>query len=141
VRYPDPEYITSPHGTRATERLYDATRSLLASTAEPNSKWAQDVRSLLDHTDAFAYGLRSDRTTTRFVQALDLLLADTRTLAQDTVTAGTVAQRRRREELVDDVFGWFVPLVLRSLRAIPMPRVEFQNDVLDLAATGSFSCS
>jgi hypothetical protein len=69
----------------------------------------------------------------RIVQALNSLLADPKTLAQDTVTAGTVAQRRRREELANDVFGWFVPRVLRSLRAIPMQQVEFQNDALDLA--------
>jgi hypothetical protein len=47
--------------------------------------------------------------------------------------SGSASKKIWREELWKDAIGWLVPKVLRTLHAIPMPRVEFKNNMLDVA--------
>ncbi|KAJ7131712.1 hypothetical protein C8R43DRAFT_1239737 [Mycena crocata] len=127
----EPQFAASRLGARTAGELYDAGRLLLAS--EANAQWAHDVRLLVSEAESFAHALESDATTQNFVRSLQGVASALRELMQDAVTSGASAQRKWREELLRDVLGWFVPRVLKSLRALPMPRVEFQNSTVDVA--------
>ncbi|KAJ7076086.1 hypothetical protein B0H15DRAFT_955917 [Mycena belliarum] len=127
----EPQFAASRLGARTAEELYDTGRLLLAS--EANAQWAQDVRALAGEAQLFVQALESDTATQRLVTSIHRVLGALRALAQDAVFSGARAQRNWRQELIKDVLGWFLPRVLRSVRALPMPRVEFQNSTLDVA--------
>jgi hypothetical protein len=124
-----PGYAASRAGTRTVEHLYDSGRALIASS---NAQWAQDVRNLIDRTEEFVTALKTNRATNRFVQALDTLSVDAAQFGQEAIKSG-VSRKFLQEELWKDLVGWLIPKLLSSLRSIPMPRVEFKNDTLDVA--------
>ncbi|KAF7323764.1 hypothetical protein MKEN_00597400 [Mycena kentingensis (nom. inval.)] len=119
----EPHFATSRLGTRTAEQLYDSGRALLA--AESNAKWARDIRALVAETQTFFNALESDKATQRFIGALHRV--------STTLTGLVSSARTRRNALLRDAFGWLIPRLLRSLRALPMPRIEFQNPTIDLA--------
>ncbi|KAJ6486848.1 hypothetical protein C8R45DRAFT_996226 [Mycena sanguinolenta] len=125
----EPQFAASRLGTRTLEELYDAGRLLLAS--ESNAQWAQDMRILVAEAQSFAQALESDVATQRLITAVQSVLSALRGLAQDTLSTGT--QSKWREELLKDALGWFIPRALKSLHQLPMPRVEFQNSMFDVA--------
>jgi hypothetical protein len=127
----EPQFVASRLGTRTLEELYDAGRLLLAS--EANAQWAQDVRLLVAEAQSFMEALKSDTATQRLAKSVQDVSSALRALVQDTVTSGASAQRRWRNELFKDALGWLVPRALKSVRTLPMPRVEFQNSMLDIA--------
>ncbi|KAJ6590538.1 hypothetical protein DFH09DRAFT_207053 [Mycena vulgaris] len=124
----EPQFAASRLGARTAEELYDTGRLLLAS--EANAQWAQDVRSLVAESQFFVQALESDAATQRLVKSLHGILTAIRGLAQDAVFSG---RRKWSEELLKDALGWLLPRVLKSVRTLPMPRVEFQNSTLDIA--------
>ncbi|KAJ7660057.1 hypothetical protein B0H17DRAFT_1145095 [Mycena rosella] len=127
----EPQFAASRLGARSAEQLYDTGRLLLAS--EANAQWAHDMRNLVAEAQSFVQALESDAATQRLIKSVHSVLSALRGLAQDAVFSGAGAQRKWREELLKDALGWFVPRVLKSVRALPMPRVEFQNSAFDVA--------
>ncbi|KAJ6499679.1 hypothetical protein C8R47DRAFT_295418 [Mycena vitilis] len=127
----EPQFAASRLGTRTLEQLYDAWRLLLAS--EANAQWARDIRLLVHEAQVFVHALESDMATQRLLKSIQSVLSALRGLAQDAVSFGARSQRKWRDELLKDALGWLVPRVLKSLRTLPMPRVEFQNSMLDIA--------
>ncbi|KAJ7128106.1 hypothetical protein C8R46DRAFT_972805 [Mycena filopes] len=127
----EPQFAASRLGTRTAEELYDAGRLLLA--AESNAQWARDIRSLMAEAHSFAQALESDASTQRLIKSLQSVLSALRGLAKDLLSSGSNAQHKWRNELLKDLLGWLVPRILKSLRSLPMPRVEFQNGMFDIA--------
>ncbi|KAJ7484699.1 hypothetical protein FB451DRAFT_1084211, partial [Mycena latifolia] len=127
----EPQFAASRLGARNAEELYDTGRLLLAS--EANAQWAQDVRKLVAEAQFFVQALESDTATQRLIKSIHSVLYTLRGLAKDALVSGASAQRKWREELLKDVLGWFLPRIFKSMRALPMPRVEFQNNKLDVA--------
>lgn len=85
----------------------------------------------MDQTGDFVDSLVGDPVTQRFVHALDTLSSDVLRFGQDALLSGF----SWKDELIKDAFGWFIPRILKTLRTIPipMPRVEFQNGIVDVA--------
>ncbi|KAF7350504.1 hypothetical protein MVEN_01356000 [Mycena venus] len=127
----EPRFAASRLGTRTLEELYDAGRLLLAS--EANAQWARDLRLLVAEAQSFVHALESDVATQRLIKSIQSVLSALRGLAQDALSSGASAKRKWRDELLKDALGWLVPRVLKSLRQLPMPRVEFQNSMFDVA--------
>ncbi|KAJ7770572.1 hypothetical protein B0H16DRAFT_1515956 [Mycena metata] len=127
----EPQFAASRLGTRNAEELYDAGRLLLES--EANAQWAREVRALLAEAQSFAQSLEADATTQRLIKSLQSVLSALRALAKDLLSSGSSAQHKWRNELLKDVLGWLIPRILKSLRSLPMPRVEFQNGMFDIA--------
>ncbi|KAJ7136079.1 hypothetical protein C8R44DRAFT_392980 [Mycena epipterygia] len=123
----EPEFATSRLGTRTADELYNAGRLLLAS--EANAQWTQDMRLLVAEAQSFVQALESDSATQKLVASFHSVLSALRGL----VSSGASAQHKWREELLKDALGWLIPRALKSVRALPMPRVEFQNSTLDVA--------
>lgn len=125
-------YATSRAGTRALENLYDGGHILfLSSSAFPTAaSWTHHLQALFADYDAYIGALGQDRSTMRLVRALGTLQATTADFAALSVVAGG---RRWRDEVVRDVLGWVVPRVVGVVgrMGVPMPRVEFQNEMID----------
>jgi Family of unknown function (DUF5923) len=123
----DSDYVTSSVGKSVLEGLYDRGKKL---TAE-DTKFGKEIREIFDTLDSFLDALKSDRSGQRWVGSVDELSRDFTSLYQN-YPAQVI------EELKRDVFGWFLPRLLRLLRAIPMPRIEFVNNTLEVAVDALF---
>jgi hypothetical protein len=121
------EYITSREGTSLLQDLYDRARMLLTDSEIEGP--SQDMRQMSSFTSSFVSALSHDRALTRLTNALDALSVDTETFRQDALTA----PGKWREELWRDLVAWVVPKILKALRNVPMPRVEYMDRNVDLA--------
>ena len=118
----DPEYSASRAGRQKVDELYDRGRILFSD----DTKFGQDIRSLFRLAEAFIHGISQDHTTNRVIRAIDKLSADSVILFQE--KPGQVARELRR-----DLFFWLLPRFLRIIRNLPMPRIEFIDDVIEFA--------
>ncbi|KIJ69680.1 hypothetical protein HYDPIDRAFT_104272, partial [Hydnomerulius pinastri MD-312] len=127
----DPQYVTSRESTGIAGNLYDRVRAFVVS--ETYSKLGGDLKQLLNQISEFIQALQNDRATSKLLQAAETLSSDIRGFGQDAALSTATAQRKWREEIVKDLLSWVLPRLLRSLRVLPMPRVEYSDSSLDLA--------
>ena len=118
----DPEYSASRAGRQKVDELYDRGRILFSE----ETKFGQDLRSLFRLAEDFLHGISQDRTTNRVIRAMDKLSADSVTLFQE-------KPNQVGRELKRDLLFWLLPRFLRIIRSLPMPRVEFIDDVVEVA--------
>ncbi|KAL1761010.1 hypothetical protein FB107DRAFT_269712 [Schizophyllum commune] len=124
----DPAYANSSAGMQAFGSLYDTGRRLLRSNSE--DRLAVDFRSVVDELRIYFRLVQDDLSNKRLVNAIRALDADVRQLGANTMGA----RSRWRREVMQDVLGYLVPRILRSLRSLPiMPRVEYQDRTVDIA--------
>ena len=114
-------YASSRQGRCEAERLYDRGRSTLSS----GSKISSSMNMLLDELDSFISSLGSDRTTTRLVSAFSTLLTDLHVTSKDTASFTLKKAKRWRTDLFKLFGTCLLPNLLKILRVIPMPRVEY----------------
>jgi hypothetical protein len=121
------EYVISLEGTSSLQELCDRARTLLTNpdVAGPS----QDIRQILSFTSSFTSALSHDRALMRLTSTLDAFSIDMETLQQDAL----IAPGKWREELWRDFIAWVVPKILKALRNVPMPRVEYMDRNVDLA--------
>ena len=118
----DPKYSASRAGRQKVNELYDRGRTLFSE----DTKFGQDLRSLFRLTEGFLRGIFDDRATNRVVRAIDKLSTDSAVLFQE-------QPYQAGRELRRDLFFWLLPRFLRIIRSLPMPRVEFINDAVEIA--------
>jgi len=118
----DPEYAISPEGRHDAEALYDRGRVL----TKEDTKFGKDIRVFFDEVDSFTEDFKRDRTSQKLFNSMDSLSQNLTTLYKD--QPGQLYKEFRR-----DAMDWFLPRLLRTLRSIPMPRIEFINDTLEVA--------
>ncbi|KAL1713260.1 hypothetical protein EV715DRAFT_296236 [Schizophyllum commune] len=124
----DPAYANSSAGMQAFGSLYDTSRRLLKSDSE--DKLAVDFRAMVDELRIYLRLVQDDLSNKRLANSIRALDADVRQLGADTMGA----RSRWRREVVQDILGYLLPRILRSLRSLPiMPRVEYQDSMLDIA--------
>ncbi|KAL1737527.1 hypothetical protein EV714DRAFT_266328 [Schizophyllum commune] len=124
----DPAYANSSAGMHAFGSMYDTSRMLLKSHSE--DKLAVDFRAVVDELRIYLRLVQDDLASKRLVNAVRALDADVRQLGADTMGA----RSRWRREFMQDVLGYLLPRILRSLRSLPiMPRVEYQDPTVDIA--------
>ena len=118
----DPEYSASRAGRQKVNELYDRGRILFSE----DTKFGQDLRTLFRHAEDFLNGISQDQATNRVIHAIDKLAADSVILFQE-------KPYQAGRELRRDLFLWLLPRFLRLVRHIPMPRVEFISDAVEVA--------
>ncbi|KAI5897910.1 uncharacterized protein SCHCODRAFT_02696539 [Schizophyllum commune H4-8] len=124
----DPTYANSSAGMYAFGSLYDTSRRLLRSDSE--DQLAMDFRLVVDELRIYIRLVQDDLSNKRLANAVRALDADIRQLGADTMGA----RSRWRREFTQDILGYLLPRLLRSLRSLPiMPRVEYQDSMLDIA--------
>ncbi|KAF7289977.1 hypothetical protein MIND_01373000 [Mycena indigotica] len=120
-----PHFATSRLGTRTAEQLFDTGRALL--TSEANAQWAKDLRLLVIETQSFLQALESDKTTQRLVSSLQTFSA---------IFKGLVSMTRaqvQQDAFLTNILTWLIPSLLGSIHLLPMPHIEVQTDIFDLA--------
>ncbi|KAF7790737.1 hypothetical protein EIP86_001693 [Pleurotus ostreatoroseus] len=127
----DARYATSPEGRLELEELYDRARALVDEASRQQAPWIQHLRLLVNESDAFVTTLTNDATTSRLVGALSALSSSfsamTLTAVISAPNALDNAQRKVRADLRRDLLRWFLPRIIRALRVIPMPRLEYTS--------------
>jgi len=118
----DPEYSASRTGRQKVDELYNRGRILFSE----DTKFGRDLRSLFCLAEDFLHGISQDPTTNRMICAIDKLSADSIILFQE--KPNQVGRELRR-----DLFFWLLPRFLRIMRSLPMPRVEFIDDAVEVA--------
>ena len=118
----DPEYSASRAGREKIDELYDRGRILFSE----DTKFGQDLRTLFRHAEDFLHGISHDRATNRVINAIDKLSTDSVILFQE-------KPYQAGRELRRDLFFWLLPRFLRIIRSLPMPRVEFISDAVEIA--------
>jgi len=118
----DHKYSASRAGRQKIDELYDRGRALFSE----DTKFGQDLRSFFRLAEGFLNGILHDHATTRVVRAIDKLSTDSVILFQE--QPYQVGRELRR-----DLFFWLLPRFLRIIRSLPMPRVEFINDAVEIA--------
>ncbi|KAL6303539.1 hypothetical protein BKA93DRAFT_735014 [Sparassis latifolia] len=129
-------FAASPEGRRDIETLYDRGRALMDKASEQNAEWVRHVRDLVHEMDTFTSAMASDRTSRRLLRSLDTLTGDIALFSSATTNeAPAQAQRINRRwwrRTQRDVLVWLIPRILRAIKAIPMPRVEYKSGNLDV---------
>ncbi|KAL5485387.1 hypothetical protein ACEPAI_8029 [Sanghuangporus weigelae] len=123
----NPSFVNSRAGRDAASRLYDEASLLLSK----DTQLSENIRVLLDEVTAFVEAIKSDRTTSKLFQALDNLHSDFLSLLGRTAENSKHAATHWRTTLLRIVLGWLLPRVLRAIRVLPMPRVEYVSKSSD----------
>ncbi|KAJ7637083.1 hypothetical protein FB45DRAFT_829411 [Roridomyces roridus] len=119
----EPQFAASRLGTKTAGDLYDAGRLLLAS--EAHAQWANSIRLLVTEASAFTTALASDSVTHKFVQALQALLSALRKLI-------STSTHKLRNALLKKLLTWAIPKIFKSIKMLPVPRIEFSNKLVDV---------
>ncbi|KAH9932567.1 uncharacterized protein B0H18DRAFT_1115809 [Fomitopsis serialis] len=133
----DTQYVYSAEGQQEASELYASGRLLVQQASESRAEWLDHIRGLASELGAFISAIYSDRTTQRLIRALDTLSTDLAMFVSDAAVTGPAqvreTERTWRKQLQRDILVWLVPRVLRVVKAIPMPRVEYTSRSLDAA--------
>ncbi|KZT37835.1 hypothetical protein SISSUDRAFT_1120040 [Sistotremastrum suecicum HHB10207 ss-3] len=124
------DWVETREARGNAEALYARGYELIQQ--ESNSAWVTKAREAAAETQQFISAFANDRSTRRLIDALGTFQRHLRILGWSAVSAGKEAQKQRRQEVQRDILGWLLPRLLRALRAVPMPRVEYKSPPLDL---------
>jgi hypothetical protein len=117
-------YVVSQRAYRKASSLYDDGQSLLAS----NPQWKADARALQDELDSLVTAISNDRETNHLVEAIE-------ELGNSLATAGQIGFSSLKVDgqgLYRDMIDVFVPRLIGLVKEIPVPRVEYKSEDVDL---------
>ncbi|TCD66329.1 hypothetical protein EIP91_001478 [Steccherinum ochraceum] len=140
----DPSYSTSAEGTAQINALFDQARSFVhdALNADPATApvWVRDVQHLVHEVQAFMSKFGSDKSSQRLLAALDNLSTATSLFMQaftaDIPTLSRQASlqiQKTKRQVRNDLLSWLLPRLLRAIRVVPMPRVEYKDSLVEAA--------
>lgn len=139
----NPEYAASSAGHSDISDIFDHTQTFLhdANTSDTvaSRPWVQDVRVLVRETETFTTNLASDKSTQMLLSAMDGLSSSFAgyvgafaeafvTLPQRTSLKARQLVRHSR----NDILMWLLPHLVRAISAVPMPRVEYKDDMVEV---------
>ncbi|WVR06390.1 hypothetical protein IAU60_003421 [Kwoniella sp. DSM 27419] len=119
-----PGYVVSQRAYRKASTLYDDGQSLITE----NPQWKTDAAELQKQLEAVVNGITNDGPTNRLVQSIEKL-------GDSITTAGKVGVSSLKAEgqgLYRDFMDVVVPRLIGLVKEIPVPRVEFKSEDVDL---------
>ncbi|WWC62487.1 uncharacterized protein I303_105083 [Kwoniella dejecticola CBS 10117] len=119
-----PGYVTSQRAYRKARSLYDDGQSLITE----NPKWKEDARALQDELEAVVNGITNDKPTNKLVESIENL-GDSLSHAGK---VGVGALRAEGQGLYRDFVDVIVPRLIGLVKEIPVPRVEYKSEDVDL---------
>lgn len=117
-------YIVSQRAYRKASSLYDDGQALL----ESNSQWKADAAELQKQLDSLVTGISNDKETNNLIEAIE-------ELGNSLATAGQIGFGSLKVDgqgLYRDFVDVFVPRLIGLVKEIPVPRVEFKSEDVDL---------
>nr|XP_031864274.1 uncharacterized protein CI109_000187 [Kwoniella shandongensis]KAA5531346.1 hypothetical protein CI109_000187 [Kwoniella shandongensis] len=119
-----PGYVVSQRAYRKVSTLYDDSQALIAE----NPKWKEDAAELQKQLEAVVNGVANDKPTNRLVEAIEQM-------GDSVTTAGKIGVSSLKFEgqgLYRDILDVLVPRLIGLVKEIPVPRVEFKSEDVDL---------
>jgi len=119
-----PGYVASNAAYKKASSLYDDGQSLLAE----NEQWKKDAGELQKQLEEVVQGVQNDKPTLELVDALE-------DLANSLATAGQIGLGSLKVDgqgLYRDFVDVIVPRLIGLVKEIPVPRVEFKSEDVDL---------
>ena len=119
-----PGFVTSPRATRKASALYDDGQVLLSQ----NEKWKGNAAKLQKELEELVNGITNDKATSRLVDSVEQLGASLSRAGK----IGFGALRVEGQGLFRDLTDVMVPRLLSLVKEIPVPRVEFKSEDVDV---------
>ncbi|EIW73522.1 hypothetical protein TREMEDRAFT_59695 [Tremella mesenterica DSM 1558] len=119
-----PGYVASRAAYRKAVALYDDGQSLIAE----NPTWKADAGELQKQLEELVNGVTNDQATNRLVQAIE-------NLGDTLLTAGQIGLNSLKVEgkgLYRDFADVILPRLVGLVKELPVPRVEFKSEDIDL---------
>ncbi|RSH91097.1 hypothetical protein EHS25_010273 [Saitozyma podzolica] len=119
-----PGYVVSQRAYRKATSLYDDAQSLLRE----NDAWKRDAAELQKQLEAIGEGAKNDQSTNKLVKSFE-------ELADTLGTAGKIGLKSLQvngQGLYRDIADVMVPRVIALIKEIPVPRIEFKSEDVDL---------
>lgn len=125
-----PQWVNSEQASTELSQLYDRGQAMLDLDPDLHNILGE----LLDQAEGFTNAVKEDKSTNRLAEAFAQLNQHTKDLGFTglRVAAGQKdALREARQEIWHDALAWLLPRVLRIIKAIPMPRLEYTSLMVD----------
>ena len=119
-----PGYVASRSAARKASSLFDDAQALL----KENADWKRDAQELQNQLQGLIDGVQNDETTNQLVDSIQ-------ELGDSLATAGQIgfgALRAEGQGLYRDFMDVIVPRVIGLIKEIPVPRIEFKSEDVDL---------
>ncbi|GAA5930367.1 uncharacterized protein JCM15063_004786 [Sporobolomyces koalae] len=120
----DPGYVTSEKASRRFEKMYNEARSIVESNAE----WKKDANHAIAEAQKLLDNAANDKALLAVADACEKLGES----AYDFGETGFNLMGSGGGDLWKDVSQVFLPRLLGALKEVPLPRVEFTSEDLDL---------
>ncbi|TFY61809.1 hypothetical protein EVG20_g6917 [Dentipellis fragilis] len=127
----EPSYVMSRDSSRSLEQLYDRGCALFSD--EEHSEFVTDLKSLIQEVKFFANALAADPSTQNFVQAINELRLSLEDLGVTIMSDAASLVMRRRVELERSLIAFLLPRLLRLVKAVPLPRIEYRDSAIEVA--------
>ena len=96
---------------------------------EENAAWKADVQELTSQINDFNNAIRDEPAFHRLTTALDNLSED----LGDFGSAGLDLLSSKAKGIYQDFYNIILPRLIASIHSIPLPRIEYVSEKLDLA--------
>lgn len=120
----DPGYVTSNRASRQFDSLYDRSRAVV----ESNADWKRDANAFADEARRLLDNAANDRA----LEAVGDAFEDLGDALSEFGKTGYNLVGVDGGDLWKDVSTVFLPRILGALKQVPMPRVEFTSEDVDL---------
>ncbi|KAA1466960.1 hypothetical protein DENSPDRAFT_862779 [Dentipellis sp. KUC8613] len=127
----DPSYVMSRHSSRSLEQLYDRGQALFSD--EAHSEFVTDLKTLFEEVKLFVNALAADPSTQILIKAIDELRLSLEDLGVTIMSDAASLVMRRRGEIERSLIAFLLPRLLRLVKAVPLPRIEYRNNTVDVA--------
>ncbi len=116
--------VVSQRAYRKASSLFDDGQSLLTS----NPTWKADASALQSEIETFLNALMDDKTTSDLVLSIEKLGDDIAVAG----VAGLTSLRVDGTGLYRDIVDVIIPRAVGLIKEIPIPRIEFKSEDVDL---------
>lgn len=136
----DPAYTASDQSRKDLESLYDEFLKILHSEGPAERRLQATLNSLLTEVVDLKDSIADDPAIGRFLSSLAKLTFDAAYLTSisslDLVGIGQVEidriAKEARDEIRRDIMGFVVPRLIRAVKVLPLPRLEFASPTVDV---------
>ncbi|KAG8991963.1 hypothetical protein FRB94_012125 [Tulasnella sp. JGI-2019a] len=131
----EPSWAQSDETTQQLGKIYDSAKNVVDGDAEPQRKLKEDITNAVQSFRVLADSLAKDQALQRFLKAVATFGTDTAyiiSISSPDVQALATRQARHAAaqvacEIRNDVLGFILPRLLKVIRVIPLPRVEYKS--------------
>jgi len=120
----DEGYIVSRQASARADQLYDQAQRFL----QDNADWKRDSREFMKQLSQYQIAFTGDRLTTELLDNLEHLSED----LSDLTGRGFSFIKGNAPSLYSDLVKVVLPRVLSTIKEIPLPRLEYKSEALDL---------